>query len=142
MKIVRNQPWSGDVPAELVLTVLAELSATVEAMRLDMARHGIRPSGPLRRETSIPMDGMPGGMLDDLSKRQRQVLAGIVRGSANKVIAWELGLSVRTVEAYRAQLFKRLGARNAADAVRVAMAAGLLDGGAIERTDEAAEATD
>ena len=60
-----------------------------------------------------------------MSERQRQVLAGIVDGRPNKVIAWELGLSVRTVEAYRAQLFERLGARTTADAVRIAIAAGI-----------------
>jgi len=63
--------------------------------------------------------------LAGLSERQRQVLAGIVDGRPNKVIAWELGLSVRTVEAYRAQLFERLGARTTADAVRIAVAAGV-----------------
>jgi len=71
-----------------------------------------------------------GDALAALTPRQRQVLAGIVRGSANKVIAWQLGLSVRTVEAYRTELFRRLGARNTAEAVRIALSAGFEgDGG-------------
>ena len=61
--------------------------------------------------------------IDSLSERQRQVLAGVVRGRPNKVIAWELGLSIRTVEAYRAQMLDKLGARGTAEAVRMALAA-------------------
>lgn len=128
MEILHNRSRRDGVPADLVLTVLAELSATVEAMRQEMARHGIRSFAA----PPAPGDGEAGALREDLSKRQRQVLAGIVRGCPNKIIAWELGLSVRTVEAYRAQLFERLGARNAADAVRLALAAGL--GGAEDFT--------
>ena len=125
MEILRNQPRYDDVPAQLVLNVLAELSAAVDGMRHEMARLGIRAPSTPSAPSSAPPAIEAGPLLDDLSKRQRQVLAGIVRGCANKVIAWELGLSVRTIEAYRAQLFERLGARNAADAVRLALAAGL-----------------
>jgi DNA-binding CsgD family transcriptional regulator len=71
-----------------------------------------------------PADADARALLDGLTVRQRQVLTGIVRGSANKVIAWELGLSVRTVEAYRMQLFRRLHARNTAEAIRIALTAG------------------
>ena len=139
MKIAQSQPRQDDVPAHLVLNVLAELSAAVEAMRHEMARHGIRPPGPAIGPAAIAKLGAAGGLLENLSMRQRQVLDGIVRGCANKVIAWELGLSVRTVEAYRAQLFERLGARNAADAVRFAMAAGMLDEAAPDGPNEACE---
>lgn len=45
----------------------------------------------------------------------------------NKIIAFELDLSIRTVEAYRAQLLEKLGVRGTADAVRLAVAAGMLD---------------
>jgi DNA-binding NarL/FixJ family response regulator len=126
MEIVRNHARYDAVPAHLVLNVLAELSAAVDAMRHEMARLGIRAPAATPAPSCAPLAGEAGPLLDDLSKRQRQVLAGIIRGCANKVIAWELGLSVRTVEAYRAQLFERLGARNAADAVRLALAAGLV----------------
>jgi len=118
-----------DVPAQLVLSVIAELSAALEAMRVEVARHRLRAPAPARLEAAGAAADA-GSPPADLSKRQRQVLAGIVRGSPNKVIAWELGLSVRTVEAYRAQVFERLGARNTADAVRLALAAG-FDGSEI-----------
>jgi DNA-binding NarL/FixJ family response regulator len=125
MEVVRNQARHDGVPAYLILNVLAELSAAVDAMRQEMARLGIHASDAPATSSFTPPSREAAPGLDDLSKRQRQVLAGVVRGRANKVIAWELGLSVRTVEAYRAQLFERLGARNTADAVRLALAAGL-----------------
>ena len=62
-----------------------------------------------------------------LSERQRAVLLGILKGQPNKIIAWELGLSIRTVEAYRAQMLTKLGVRGTAEAVRLAMAAGLAE---------------
>jgi two-component system response regulator FixJ len=63
--------------------------------------------------------------VEPLSLRQRQVLRGIAIGQPNKIIAFELGLSIRTVEAYRAQLLEKLGVRSTAEAIRVAVAAGL-----------------
>jgi two-component system response regulator FixJ len=53
------------------------------------------------------------------------VLRGIVGGKQSKIIAHELHLSPRTVEAYRAQLLAKLGVRGTADAVKIALAAGL-----------------
>ena len=52
---------------------------------------------------------------------------GIALGEPSKVTAHRLGLSVRTVEAYRGQLFERLDVRGMAEAVRIAVLAGLLD---------------
>lgn len=72
-----------------------------------------------------------------LSDRERDVLCGMVLGLANKVIAYRLGLSPRTVEAYRAQLMQKLGVRSLAEAVQVALEAGLEPRGAIVRTDPA-----
>ncbi len=60
-----------------------------------------------------------------LSPRERDVLAGVVAGKPNKIIAFELGISNRTVEIYRANMMTKTGARNIADLMRTAMAAGL-----------------
>ena len=46
--------------------------------------------------------------------------------AGDKLIAFDLGLSIRTVEAYRAQLLVKLGVRSTAEAVRIAIAAGLV----------------
>ena len=57
--------------------------------------------------------------VSSLSPRCREVLEGLLAGQSNKVIAHGLGISPRTVEIHRARLMQRLGARNAADAVRI-----------------------
>jgi len=61
-----------------------------------------------------------------LSNRERQVLDGLVAGSANKTIAFDLGISPRTVEIYRANLMTKMGANSLSDLVRMAMMAGIL----------------
>lgn len=63
--------------------------------------------------------------LEGLSPRERDVLAGVVAGKANKVIAFELDISPRTVEIYRANLMSKSGARNISELMRIALAAGL-----------------
>jgi two-component system response regulator FixJ len=49
----------------------------------------------------------------------------MVRGQSNKVIAFDLGLSTRTIEAYRAQLLEKLGVKTSAEAIRLAVLGGL-----------------
>lgn len=61
-----------------------------------------------------------------LSNRERQVLEGLVAGKANKVIAYDLGISPRTVEIYRANLMTKMSANSLSELVRMAMTAGLL----------------
>lgn len=61
-----------------------------------------------------------------LSNRERQVLEGLVAGSANKNIAFDLGISPRTVEIYRANLMTKMAANSLSDLVRMAMMAGIM----------------
>ncbi len=60
-----------------------------------------------------------------LSPREAEVLAALVAGKANKVIAFELGISPRTVEVHRAHLMEKLGVRSLPEAVRIGLAAGI-----------------
>ena len=62
-----------------------------------------------------------------LSNRERQVLEGLVAGNANKTIAFDLGISPRTVEIYRANLMTKMAANSLSDLVRMAMMAGILE---------------
>jgi two-component system response regulator FixJ len=62
-----------------------------------------------------------------LSNRERQVLEGLVAGNANKTIAFDLGISPRTVEIYRANLMTKMEANSLSDLVRMAMVAGILE---------------
>ncbi len=57
--------------------------------------------------------------LESLTPRERQVMDFIVEGSANKVIAIDLGLSERTVEIHRAKVMEKMGARSVAHLVRL-----------------------
>ena len=60
-----------------------------------------------------------------LTPREQQVLNGLLAGRPNKVIAYDLGLSVRTVEAHRARMMERLGVRQLSEAIRAAVMATL-----------------
>ena len=60
-----------------------------------------------------------------LSPREKQVLDGLVAGHPNKVIASQLGLSVRTVEGHRIRMLERLGSHRLAEAIRLAVMASL-----------------
>lgn len=64
--------------------------------------------------------------IEGLSPRERDVLMGLIEGRANKVIAYELDLSPRTVEIYRANLMTKLQVRSLPEALRIAFAAGLI----------------
>jgi two-component system, LuxR family, response regulator FixJ len=126
-----------DAPAVVVLTGAGDIRTAVEAMRLgamdfiekpylpaallDAVDKAAQQSGQRRASRTVGREAA--ARLRQLSHRQRQVLAGMVDGQSNKIIADHLQLSVRTVEAYRAQLLARLGARSTTDAVRVALAA-------------------
>jgi len=67
--------------------------------------------------------------LATLSNREREVLQGLVRGLANKQIAFDLGISPRTVEIYRANLMAKMQAASLSDLVRMALIADILDAG-------------
>jgi two-component system, LuxR family, response regulator FixJ len=66
------------------------------------------------------------GRISVLSKRERDVLDGLIAGRANKQIAFDLGISPRTVEIYRANLMDKMQAGSLSDLVRMALIVGIL----------------
>jgi two-component system response regulator FixJ len=61
--------------------------------------------------------------LQALTPREREVLEGLAKGLPNKTIAYDLGISPRTVEIHRANLMSKLGVRSLSEALRIAFAA-------------------
>lgn len=64
-------------------------------------------------------------VIGGLTQREREVLEGLAQGYPNKTIAYDLGISPRTVEVHRANVMTKLGARSLSDALRIAFAAGM-----------------
>jgi two-component system, LuxR family, response regulator FixJ len=79
-------------------------------------------AGQASRERTI---GDAAALIATLSPRERQVLEGIVAGRSTKMIAHDIGISPRTVEVHRAHMLERLGIRSIAEAIRLAVMAGL-----------------
>jgi DNA-binding NarL/FixJ family response regulator len=65
--------------------------------------------------------------LSVLTGRQREILQLIAEGRSTKEIAWDLDVSVKTVETHRAQLMDRLGIHDVAGLVRFAIRSGLIE---------------
>lgn len=61
-----------------------------------------------------------------LSARERQVLDGLLAGHPNKTIAYDLGISPRTIEIYRANVMTKMEAASLSELVRMALVAGVL----------------
>jgi two-component system, LuxR family, response regulator FixJ len=62
-----------------------------------------------------------------LTNRERDVLQGLVAGKPNKIVAFDLGISPRTVEIYRANVMTKMGAGSLSELVRMALIAGILE---------------
>jgi DNA-binding NarL/FixJ family response regulator len=82
----------------------------------DVVRAALRGQPPNPEVTDIP-----------LTERQMEILRLIADGKATKEIAWQLGLSPKTVESHRAQIMDRLQIRDIAGLIRYAFRHGLID---------------
>lgn len=135
--VLRALAARGESPPVVVITAHGDIAVAVGAIQLGARDFVEKPYAPealletIRKalESRLAQEGArtaASNAVAALTARQRQVLQGILRGLPNKIIAWELRLSIRTVEAYRSQMMERIGARGTADAVRIAIAAGLV----------------
>lgn len=125
----------------IVITGHGDVPLAVEAMRLGAADFLEKPyedevmvasvRGALgRHERDAKRDAELTALrerLAALSTRERQVLEGLVIGHPNKTIAYDLGISPRTVEIYRANVMTKMKAGTLSELVRMALVAGMLD---------------
>lgn len=139
LAVMRKLADRNEHHAIVVLTGHGDIALAVDAMRLGAVDFLEKPYDPATLIEGIEKACSHSARIAErevashearekvatLSERQREVLSGILRGKQNKIIAYELDLSIRTVEAYRAQLLTKLGVRGTADAVRLALAAGM-----------------
>ncbi|MGZ5916206.1 MAG: response regulator FixJ [Methyloceanibacter sp.] len=88
--------------------------AILRAVRL--AEQRVRKEGPQPED-----DSAHAAKLASLSERERQVLDGLVAGHPNKIIAYNLGISPRTVEVYRANLMTKMQAKSLSELIRMAL---------------------
>ncbi|GIX35085.1 MAG: DNA-binding response regulator [Lysobacteraceae bacterium] len=106
--------------------LLKDAAASELGAALTALRQGNRYLSPKVSETLAQVGHRLDQPLPSLSPRQREVLQLIARGRATKEIAFELGLSPKTVESHRAQIMDRLGIRDVAGLVRYALRHGMI----------------
>src|SRR5580700_1922746 len=125
----------------IVITGDGDVPLAVEAMKFGAADFLEKPfddevllvavRSALDRQDSDSKRQAERAAIDDrlasLSNREREVLEGLVAGRANKQIAFDLGISPRTVEIYRANLMTKMQAASLSELVRMALVAGLLN---------------
>jgi two-component system response regulator FixJ len=130
-----------DLPV-IVMTGQGDVQAAVRAMKAGAVDFIEKPysddaliaaiesalKGGVRKDRTGDMTAAA-TLIDTLSPRERQVLEALVAGQPNKVIAFDLGISVRTVEVHRARMMDRLGVRQFAEAVRLSVLGTLAERG-------------
>jgi len=126
-------------PPVVVLSGHGDVALAVEAMKLGAVDFLEKPYEPtqLLNTLNLSIRNRQSGhekvqpseealaLIGRLSPRQREVLSGMLGGEPNKMMAWKLGLSIRTVEAHRAQMMARLQVRSIAEVIQIGLASGL-----------------
>ena len=138
MELLRHLRDIGSPLQVIVMTGHGDVPLAVEAMRLgaadfiekpfddEMLIASVRLAIERQKESEhdLTAKGEIRRKIDSLSSRERQVLDGLVAGNPNKRIAYELGISPRTVEIYRANLMTKMQAGSLSELVRMVLLAG------------------
>ncbi|MDO9433042.1 MAG: response regulator FixJ [Pseudomonadota bacterium] len=137
IELVRRLKAQGFALPIIMITGHADVPLAVEAMKAGVADFIEKPfnddvlllaittalrSGQEGRRGAVEAAEI-GARMSLLSGREREVLVGLVAGHANKVIAFDLGISPRTVEIYRANVMTKMKAASLSELVRMAMMA-------------------
>jgi two-component system response regulator FixJ len=132
LKVLRQRNFTLPV---IIMTGHADVALAVEAMKAGAADFIEKPFDDeafiaaiqmaLSRKSSRQENSDSEGIrirLAKLSQRERQVLDGLVAGLPNKTIAYDLGLSPRTVEVHRAAVMRKMAASSLSELVRMSLA--------------------
>jgi two-component system, LuxR family, response regulator FixJ len=125
----------------IVITGHGDIALAVEAMKMGAADFFEKPfdddllvasvRAALRQREDQTKRGAERAEIEhrisSLSPREKDVLAGLIEGRANKQIAFDLGISPRTVEIYRANLMNKMQANSLSDLVRMALISEMLN---------------
>jgi two-component system response regulator FixJ len=141
--LLRQLKARGSTMPVIVITGHGDIQLAVEAMKIGAADFLEKPFdddvllasvksalGQLEKDAKRESERSDlNNQIASLSARERDVLEGLVAGKPNKIIAFDLGISPRTVEIYRANVMTKMDAGSLSELVRMALLAGLLDRG-------------
>lgn len=141
LELVRSLREAGVQSPVIFVSGVAEVPVAVEAMKLgavdflqkpfqsqvliDVVQAALRLRSSQRQQDAVRTRCL--GLVASLSRREREVLDGVIGGNANKVIAIDLGISEKTVEEHRSRVMAKLRASSVADLVRISVMAGICD---------------
>ena len=139
--LLRQLKARGSTMPVIVITGHGDIQLAVEAMKIGAADFLEKPFddeallasvntalGRLEKDAQRETERTDlHNRLAALSVREREVLEGLVAGKANKMIAYDLGISPRTVEIYRAHVMTKMNAGSLSELVRMALLAGVLN---------------
>ena len=150
IELVRRMRDRGVSPPVIFISGVDEVPVAIEAMKLgahdflpkpfsaqaliDTVQSALRASRVEKgRDARVAAARL---LVAKLSPRERQVLLAVVDGKPNKVVAFDLGLSEKTVEEHRSHVMTKLGASSVPDLVKLAILAGLCDPASASRIRE------
>ena len=135
LELLRRLKASGSTLPVVVMTGHADVPLAVAAMKAGALDFIEKPFGDdtllaaiqaalARRDQAGAQAGQVRERLNALTPREREVLDGLMAGHPNKTIAYDLGLSPRTVEVHRANVMTTMGASSLSELVRLTLQAG------------------
>lgn len=126
--------------AVVVMTGHGDIPLAVEAMKLgavdflekpfddDRLFSAIKSAAITDSKSRDALSPEAAARIQSLSRRERQVMLGLVTGLSNKMIAANFDISPRTVEVYRANVMDKLRANNISELIRFAIRSGMIEG--------------